>query len=94
MSFLIQYTCPQCGYQSPDYPDALIDPWDMPELYICSCKQCKMMFHRKEDKISKERINKCTHCGSEDIEIHPNMYDISCPECGKNMDVKCVGTCF
>lgn len=84
MSFLIQYTCPHCGYKSPESNESeiLIDPWDMPDLYICTCLDCKMMFHRK----LPIKPNKCKLCGSSHIAKHkylqPNpLYVCTCSDC-------------
>lgn len=94
MSFLIQYTCLKCGYKSPDFgEDTLIDPLDMPELYICSCKKCQSMFHRSQ-ALGEEK-NICPKCGSSGIEVHPQLQPVPCPCCGEpDMQLKCIGTAF
>ncbi len=95
MSFMIQYQCPKCGYKTREnkYGSVLIDPLDMPDLYICTCNHCHDLFHRK----SKDGvvINKCTECGSEDITIQKKISPMPCPRCDeKEMKLECVGTCF
>ena len=94
MSFMIQYKCPKCGFQTPGYNenDGLIDPWDMPELYICSCSKCQKLFHRKKDSEGRDI---CKFCGSTAVTVYPSLHPIPCPCCGEpDMKLECVGTCF
>lgn len=94
MSFLLQFKCYRCGYLTDDTNNTLIDPLGMSEWNICSCNQCTNMFHRKSNE-NKEPINRCTVCESYDITIHENIYDITCPSCGKSkLSVECIGTAF
>lgn len=93
MSFLIQYKCPKCGCKSPDGSNVLIDPWDMPELFICTCRNCKSIFQRKLEKGIP--IDRCPNCGSANINIYENMHEVQCPQCGsENIPCECIGTCF
>ena len=80
MGFLIQYSCNKCGFKSPDYPDALIDPLGMQDLYICSCRNCHSLFQRELNK-KKEAVNICPNCGNLHIHIHENDSHIPCPQC-------------
>lgn len=92
MGFQIQYSCKKCGFKSPE--DALIDPLGMPELYICSCKKCHSLFHRKEDKY-KNIVNRCPDCGNTNIVIYENHYCIPCPQCdNEELNIECIGTFF
>jgi predicted RNA-binding Zn-ribbon protein involved in translation (DUF1610 family) len=94
MGFLIKYNCGNCGFKSPGEKDILIDPLGMPELYICSCKECKSVFHRKKDSCGNV-INECPKCGNKNIEIHEDVMSIPCPSCGnKVMYLECIGNCF
>ena len=78
----------------PDFEDALIDPMGMPDLFICSCRKCEILFHRKKDK-NGNIINACSKCENKDITIHENVYDIQCPQCHEEkLDLECIGTCF
>ena len=94
MSFLIQYTCPKCGFTTPDFEDALIDPLGIPDLFICSCRRCGILFHRKKDR-NGNIINACPKCNNENIAIHESVYNISCPKCHEEeLALECIGTCF
>jgi len=94
MSFLIQYRCPKCDFKSADFDNALIDPLDMESLYICSCRICHSLFQRKCSSDGSP-INKCTYCGSGNINIYEDMNHITCPNCGEeDIHCECIGTCF
>ena len=93
MGVLIQYKCIKCGFETPGYLDCLIDPLGQESCYICSCRDCSTLFQRnlKDD----HPIDKCTHCGSNNINIYANEYAVPCPKCGeKKMSCDCVGTFF
>lgn len=91
MGFLIQYTCLKCGFQTP-FGD-LIEPYNIRELFVCTCNQCNSMFQR--ELRNGQAINRCIHCGSIDITINENQKPVSCPKCGEpNMKLESVGTYF
>ena len=92
MGFQIQYSCKKCGFKSPE--DALIDPLGMPELYICSRKECNSLFHRKRDKCNNV-VNICPHCGNTNIEIYENHHCTLCPQRdNEELNIECIGTFF
>ncbi|MCC8038460.1 MAG: hypothetical protein LIP02_10095 [Bacteroidales bacterium] len=108
MSFLIQYSCPECGYQSSD--DGLAGTFGMESCLICSCNDCHGMFNRGVEPIrgdddidsflnhKGERVRlrrHCMYCDSPNINIHPNEHMVPCPVCHyKQMKLECIGTCF
>lgn len=56
MSFILQYTCPECGYKTPecDDRDALIGSLGMESCFICSCNECNRMFNRGNEPVTKD----------------------------------------
>ena len=61
MGFIIQLECPDCGYSTPEEadPKSLIDPLDMPNLYICECRDCQNLFQILSQEIDGGTI--CQH---------------------------------
>lgn len=53
MSFIIQYTCPSCGYKTGDFgaKDELIGTFNMESCLICSCNDCHKMFNRGQEPV-------------------------------------------
>ena len=88
MGFMIQLTCPKCGFQTKDVD--LIDSLDLEECYVGTCNDCHAVFNN-----SSGHHNICPKCGSKFVEYFPNERHIRCPHCGcKDMDVECTGTFF
>lgn len=92
MGFLIQYTCPKCGYKTPDYGDGEFrDPWSEEEG-IRTCHSCHRLF-QWNDKAEVEK-GCCPHCGSKDIELNEDTLHIKCPVCGHDLEFKDIGSYF
>ena len=101
MGFFIQVKCKSCGYHTPDdsHKHCLIDPMGMQELLFCVCHDCHELFQRdmqyNEGQEKLTPINRCVHCGSENITFLDDGKLGNCPKCcSGDIDLDCLGTFF
>lgn len=87
--YTYQLQCYECGYHTPVSPDGIDltselygDEWHSNWDAICTCHECKTLFHRLV--VAGKTEDRCRFCGSENITIHDEEHPMVCPVCGQD----------